>query len=237
MLYHRESYVREYRFDEEAIQHLMSQPDIPAGQAGVLSRLRLVNTRNRLTQALVRAVLAAQTAYLRSGDALTLVPLTQAMVSARLRRDPALSVVADAGRISRLVRGLSLTRPDGRIVPFNELFPKPRQVHRYFVECIREEKNRMLQGELHAPLSDEAIAEILAREYGTRLLRRTVASIRQDLAIPDSRGRRHRMDYLVATEGFSALVPLTPQTLRSVVPPHPGVYEIRTMGIPPLKKI
>lgn len=231
LAYHRESFTREYRFAEEEIGQLVARAAWPEGCAGLVSRLRLINTRNRLSHALVNAVLTAQAAYLRTGDPLRLVSLPQALISARLRADPALSVVADAGRVSRLVRALTLTLPGGRVAPLGELVPKPRQVHRHLVECIiREEKERMLQGALGAPLSDGDIAAILRREYGADLLRRTVASIRQDLAIPDSRGRRQRMAYLVATEGFSALMPLTPQILRTAVPPHPGVYEIRTTG-------
>lgn len=40
------------------------------------------------------------------------------------------------------------------------------------------------------------------------------------------------MNYMTATEGFSALVPLTPKVLRGVVPAHPGVYEIRAISAP-----
>jgi len=80
---------------------------------------------------------------------------------------------------------------------------------------------------LREPLTDEAIAGIIEREYGIRLLRRTVANIRHDLAIPDYKSRSRRANYLAATEGFSALVPLTPQALRIMVPAQPGVYEIR----------
>ncbi|MHB9118014.1 MAG: RNA polymerase factor sigma-54 [Burkholderiales bacterium] len=227
-LYHRDSYAREYRFDEEGVNHLMSRPDFPAELAGVLSRLRLINTRNRLTHALMQAVLASQAAYLRSGQALALLPLTQADISARLRSESNLSVVADPGRISRLVRGLSIALPNGKAVPLGGLFPKPRQVHCHFVDhVIKEEKAWMLQGVLQEPLTDEAIATILGREYGIRLSRRTVVNIRHDLAIPDYKSRRQRMDYLAATEGFSTLLPLTSQALRIVVPTHPGVYEIR----------
>ena len=42
------------------------------------------------------------------------------------------------------------------------------------------------------------------------------------------------MSYLTATEGFSALVPLTPEALRTVVPAYPGVYEIRAGSAPGL---
>jgi RNA polymerase sigma-54 factor len=233
-LYYRDSYAREYRFDEEGVKQLMSCPDFPRERASLLRRLRLINTRNRLTHALMQAVLALQAAYLRSGQALALLPLTQAEISARLRSESTLSVVADPGRISRLVRVLSLALSNGEAVPVGKLFPKPRQIHCHFVDhVIQKEKAWMLQGALWEPLTDEAIAVILKSEYGIRLSRRTVANIRQDLAIPDRRSRRQRMNYLAATEGFSTLVPLTPQSLRTAVPAQPGVYEIRaTLGLP-----
>ncbi len=227
-LYRRDSYAREYRFDEEGVNRLMSRQDSPKELAATLRRLRLINSRNRLTHALLQAVLASQSEYLRSGQALSLLPLTQAEISARLRTEPGLPVVADPGRISRLVRGLSIALANGKAVPLAGLFPKPRQVHCHFVDyVIRKEKTWIAEGVLREPLTDQAIAEILERENGIRLLRRTVANIRHDLAIPDCRSRSHRVNYLAATEGFSALMPLTPQALRIVVPAHPGVYEIR----------
>lgn len=228
LFYHRDSYVREYQFDEEAVNHLMSRPDFPTEQAGVLRRLRLINTRNRLTHALMQAVLTSQAAYLHSGQTLKLLPLTQAEISARLRSESNLSVVVDTGRVSRLVRVLSIALPNGETVPLRGLFPKPRQVHCHFVDhIIRKEKAWMLEGALRKPLTDEAIAAILKCEYGIRLLRRTIANIRHDLAIPDCRSRSQRMNYMAATEGFSALVPLTPQALRTAIPAQSGVYEIR----------
>jgi RNA polymerase sigma-54 factor len=233
-LCHRASYAREYRFDEEGVNRLMSRPDLPEELAGTLRRLRLINSRNRLTHALMQAMLASQAAYLRSAQALALLPLTQAEISARLRSESNLSVVADTGRISRLVRGLSIALPNGKAVPLGELFPKPRQVHCHFVEyVIKKEKTWIAEGLLQEPLTDEAIATILHQEYGIRLSRRTMANIRHDLAIPDYKSRSQRMNYLAATEGFSALVPLTPQALRTAVPALPGVYEIRAaLGSP-----
>lgn len=52
-----------------------------------------------------------------------------------------------------------------------------------------------------------------------------VAAIRHQLAVPDWRRRGDRKDYpdyLLATEGFSPLFPMTPQVLRNVLPAHPG---------------
>lgn len=227
LFYHRDSSAREYRF-EEGLNCLMSRPDFPRKLAGTLHRLRLINSRNRLTHALVQVVLASQAAYLRSGQAISLLPLTQAEISARLRAEPGLSLVADAGRISRLVRGLSIALPNGKAVPLGIILPKPRQVHCHFVDyMVRKEQTWMSEGLLQAPLTDEAIAAMLEREYDMQLSRRTVANIRHELGIPDCRRRSHRLNYLAATEGFSALVPLTPQALRIAVPAHPGVYEIR----------
>lgn len=237
LLYHRNSYAREYRFDEESVNHLMSRPDLPGERAGVLRRLRLINTRNRLTHALMQAVLASQAAYLRSGQPLALLPLTQAKISAQLQSASNLSVVADPGRISRLVRVLSIALPNGEAMPVGGLFPKPRQVHCHFVEhVIKREKAWMLQGVLWEPLTDEAIAATLQREYGIRLSRRTVANIRHDLAIPDCRSRSQRMNYLAATAGFSTLIPLIPQALRTAIPAQPGVYEIRAALGPPMSE-
>ncbi|WP_310676618.1 RNA polymerase factor sigma-54 [Burkholderia multivorans] len=233
-VYHRESYAREYRFDETALRDLKSRQALPKELAATLHRLRLINSRNRLTHALVQALLEAQASYLRSGEPMRLVPLTQAQMAERLRMDAGLSMVADAGRISRLVRGLSILLPNGKALPLPGLFPRARQLHCHYVDyLVKKEQSWMAEGSLQGPLSDGEIAEILARDWGVRLLRRTVADIRHQLAIPDCRRRRHRMHYLVATEGFSALMPLTPQALRSAVPAHPGVYEIRAMDAAP----
>lgn len=231
--YHRESSMREYRFDEEVLADLRLQPDFPAESAGVLHRLRLINTRNRLSHALMHAVLTAQTVYLRSGDVLALHPLSQALLSRLMCAEAGLPMVADAGRISRLVRKLSIVLPNAKVVPLAEMLPKPRQIHCLLLDqVLKKEKTWLAQGILCEPFTDEAIAGLLERRYGVRLLRRTVVDIRRSLAIPNSRSRGRRIEYLAVTEGFSALVPLTPQALRTVVPARSGVYEIRAGALP-----
>ncbi len=234
-LYHRASYAREYLFDEAALKHFMSCRDFSQDVGRALHRLRLINSRNRLTHALMQALLELQADYLASGDPLALVSLTQARLSERLRGSrPELPLVADAGRISRLVRGLSIRLADGKAIALAGLFPRPRRICCHLIDAlIKQEKTLIIEGKLARPLSDEGIAEILEREYGVSLSRRTVADIRHQLAIPDWRRRGDRKDYLVATEGFSPLVPLTPQALKSVVPAHPGVYEIRSVAAGP----
>jgi RNA polymerase sigma-54 factor len=222
LFYCYHSFVREYLFVEESV-------GLPKDQASILGKLRLINTRNRLTQALMQALLAAQTEYLRSGNSLSLVPLTQSHISTKLISEANLSVVADPGRISRLVRSLSIRLPNGQVSQVAQLFPKPRHIHCHFVANVLEkEKILIASRELASPLSDEAIAAILERDYGIGVSRRTVANIRHDLAIPDSRCRSHRTNYLAATAGFSTLLSLTLHTLRQGIPTHPGVYEIRS---------
>ena len=227
--YHCESHRREYAFEEAELRRLRSCPEFPAPWAKALHRLRLINSRNRLTHAVVKALLAAQAEYLLCGQSLSLRTLTQAQMSANLRGQPGLPMVADAGRISRLVHGLSILLPSGKAIRIAQLFPSGRQTHCQLVDyVIKKEISWLEQGALEAPLSDQAIADILGRENGVRLSRRTVANIRHALAIPDCRRRSQGTNYLTATEGFSALVPLTQQALRSVVPADSGVYEIRS---------
>ena len=233
LFYCRESFVREYLLDDQALAEHMSRNGFPKEQAAVLSKLRLINTRNRLTQALMQAVLASQKEYLNSGKNLSLIPLTQAQISTKLISEADLSVVADPGRISRLIRRLSIMLPNDQTVALGKLFPKARQIHCHAVSSVIEmEKTMIAKGILTYPLPDETIAAVLAQDHGICVSRRTVANIRRDLAIPDSRRRGQRMNYLAATAEFSALLSLTQQTLRAEVPVHPGVYEIRTTLYP-----
>ena len=118
--------------------------------------------------------------------------------------------------------------PNDQTVALGKLFPKARQTHCHAISnVIAMERTSIAKGILADPLPDEAIAAVLARDHGIRVSRRTVANVRRDLAIPDSRRRGQRMNYLTTTAGFSTLLPLTLQTLCTEVPVHPGVYEIR----------
>lgn len=127
-LYHDAAYAREYVFDEDTLaRHVLAKGD-PA-LARLASRLRLVNTRNRLTHALVRTVLDMQAEYLESGSPLTLRPFSQAQVSATLCRDRSFSTVADEGRVSRLVRNFAIRLPGGEDISLQTLLPSRRHGH------------------------------------------------------------------------------------------------------------
>lgn len=127
--YYHHSFVRNYLFGEE-------WEGLPKDQLSVLGRLRLINTRNRLTHALMQALLIAQAEYLRSGNRLSLIPLTQSHISAKLISEANLPFVADPGRISRLVRNLSIRLPSGQASQISQLFPRPRHFHRHYVANV-----------------------------------------------------------------------------------------------------
>lgn len=226
-LYHDVAYAREYVFDDDALARYVLASEEPA-LGRLAGRLRLVNTRNRLTHALLRTVLDMQTEYLESGSPLALRPLSQARVSAILRRNRSLPVVADEGRVSRLVRSLAIRLPGGEDISLQTLLPSKRHKHCQFVaRVVEDEKNRMAGGRLEKPLTDGEIAAAVERDFGVRLLRRTVAYVRRDLGISDHRERGKQGDYHALTSGFSAILPLSPEALLTWAPRCPGVYEIR----------
>lgn len=233
LLYRASAFAREYRFDEARLRGLRAGGALDERDVALLHRLRLVNSRNRLTHALMTALLDMQREFLATGDPLALAPLTQAALSRFLTACAGLPMAADTGRISRLARGLGVTLPDGRTQPLAGLLPGARQLHCHRLDSlVKSERQLLLAGKIGRPWSDGQIAALLERQYGTRLSRRSIAAIRHRLAIPDSRRRAARADYWAATEGFSPLLPMTRSTLSAHVPPQPGVYEIRAPGDP-----
>ena len=222
---------REYLFDEAAlVERTAKNPAL----ARLVGHLRLVNTRNRLTHALVRALIDAQAGYLQSGDPLRLRALSQAALARKLRASGTCPVDADPSRLSRLLRCLAVRLPDDEIVLLRSLCPTTRSLHRHYVgHILKREQAALMESESLTPMTDREIARAALCEFGARLLTRTVSYIRRDLGIPAARERRHRSKYLAATAGFSPVMPLSEEVLRERVPPGPGVYELRCDQAPP----
>jgi len=217
----------EYVFDEVALARLPKRGDLDLIR--LISRLRLVNTRNRLTHALVQALLEAQREYVLTGDPLQRKPLSQAALSARIRASGACPVDADPSRISRLLRRIAARLPNGEVVRLRSLCPAARDLHRHYVsQAITQERVRMVEDRTLVPMTDREIVSAVQSRFGARLLERTVAYVRRDLGLPNHRERGRRSEYLTATMGFSPLLPLTREALREHVPPGPGVYELRS---------
>lgn len=224
--YSSPAFHRHYRIDEEILGRLAS-PAAPA----LTGRLRLINTRNRLTHDIVTCLLTVQERYLRGGDPLQLQPFPQAALSKRLRSLPGCAVVADTSRISRLLRDLSIALPSGETIPLRRLCPKLRDLQRTLVtHVIDRERAQLAEHASFTPLGDREIAGVIRREFAQRISQRTVAHIRAELGIPDHRERLRRAIYFAVTGDFSPLLPLSDRTLRST-PSGAGVYEIRSRKV------
>ena len=201
---------REYRFEEAALARLPKRGDLDLIR--LVSRLRLVNTRNRLTHALVQALLEAQREFILTGDPLLRRPLSQAALSARIRASGACPVDADPSRVSRLLRGIAARLPNGEVVRLRNLCPAARDLHRdYVAQAIKRERVRMVEDRTLAPMTDREIVSAVQSRFGARLLPRTVAYIRRDLGLPNHRERGRRSEYLTATMGFFAVAAAHPR--------------------------
>lgn len=229
--YRRTSFAREYRFCEATL----CKSGIVDPQDKFLHQLRLINSRNRLTHAIVNSLLKVQTSYLRTQNPLLLEPLSQAALSRLLTAQGTLSMTPDAGRISRLVRGLAIRSWDGKVLQLPTLLPNERKTHRLRLEAlIRTEKQLILGEQLAKPWPDDMLARLLSENRSRPVTARSVGYIRHQLGIPSYWQRSHCLEYLTAAEGFSPLFPLTHSNLLTRVPDTAGVYEIRAkIGVEP----
>ncbi|MDA8149695.1 MAG: hypothetical protein M0041_00955 [Nitrospiraceae bacterium] len=234
-LYHRVCCIREYRFDDVGMKTFLRDGSGNEDLRKVVRRLRLVNTRNRLAQALVEHLLREQADFLVSGSPVRLRPLTQADVSRALSSAPSPLGRLDPSRLSRLLRHFPVVFPDGRVRPLGDLCPSRRDVCCHFVDhVIKNEKMLMHEGLLPAPLSDGEMARHVEEAFGVCLSRRTISRLRRVLGIPAKEGRVAEENYREATGDFSLPLPLTPPSVRETVPEMSGVYEIRSFlpGVP-----
>lgn len=223
--YTSEFFARHYGFETEVLASLAT----PA--AGLLQQMRVINSRNLLTTSLLRALKRLQQAFLQTRDPLALNALALDELAVGINADPLCPVTADASRLSRLMRHLALGLADGEVVMAPALCPRPREVHRRYVDSVvRAEQSALLEHADRAALCDEEIAMAVLERFGLVLSRRTVANIRRDLGIPSSRGRGANDGYLGVTHGFSPLHPLAREVVRSAAPAVGGVYELHTRG-------
>ncbi|MEC4683867.1 MAG: hypothetical protein VST70_09370 [Nitrospirota bacterium] len=231
LLYHRPGFIREYRFNEDEAGRIVEGGQENSGIRKTIQRLRLVNTRNRLTFSLVRFMIRFQADYLRTGDPMRLRPLTLAQIASALSEGGGYSDVADSSRISRLMRTLRIKGLENRSDPLASLAPSVRQISCYFVSRVIEQEKIMDTNEGWAsPLTDTEISERIGAQFGGRISRRTVAHIRREMGIPEAKERAGDGIYHKATLGFSPAMSLSPSVLKESVPDEPGVYEIRSTG-------
>ena len=234
-LYRSEAFVRQYEVNSCALDAFLAreQPSQSVNAKKLIGRLRLVNTRNRLTDALVSLLMEQQADYFRTEEPARLHPLPQTEVARRLQGTCGIPG-ADRSRISRLIRGLSIELPWGQKLSLQSLCPRAREVHRHLVShVVRREQALLVQGSLDAPLTDSEVAQWISTHFGQRVSRRAVAYVRRQLGVPSYRERMAGRGYLAATSGFTPLLPFTMQTVQANVGGEPGIYEVRRVGVPP----
>ncbi len=223
---------RRYYFRDDTLDRILRGGDRDQQCIRVVHQLLLVNTRNMLTAAVLKVLLEVQADYFRSGDLLDQKPLSQSELARRINAGGFCHGKADKSRISRLLRDLNVQLACGSVVPLASLCPKVRDLNRrYVLETIRREQMEVIDRN-GSPYTDQQIAAMVGDVFGARVTRRTVAYLRRDLGIPDCRERPRRSGYLNATQGFTQLLTLDEEVVRTRVPEVPGVYEIRIKRLP-----
>ena len=150
---------REYVIDEGKMRHWRQGHALSSeDEAEILAlrrQLRLINTRNRLTHTVLMGIAEHQGAYLASGNALHLRPLSQVAMAEWIRSEaqdgnrflPPGSRLefVDNSMISRLTRGMSVLSPQDQDIPLRDFFPSTRDVHKRMIEAILDEEKEQIR--------------------------------------------------------------------------------------------
>ena len=265
--YRHAGFTREYLFDEGNMRRwrlrpegssVSAQPNAqPEGRSQALSasdeavrlthdeaqiqvlrqQLRLINTRNRLTHMILMGIAEHQAAYLASGDALHLRPLSQVALAEWIKGEaqgdsrflpPGSRLeLVDNSMISRLTRNMSVLSPQGQNTPLRDFFPSTRDMHKRLIEAILgNEKEQIRRGDIQRAYSDAQIKEKLEERYGVSISRRTVSVCRQGMRIPSSYTRNSNHTYPPGLVHFSFHYPLNTASVKGNAPEAASVYEM-----------
>lgn len=142
--------------------------------------LRSLNMRNDTLLKTARVLVQRQQAFLERGEE-AIVPLTL--------KDVAEAIGMHESTVSRITTGKYIQTPRGTF-ELKQLFAVRLEGADVSGAAIKAMVRRLIENEPpHAPLADEAIAALLARQ-GIRVARRTVAKYREQLAIAPARERK-----------------------------------------------
>ena len=163
----------EIRVSSEIEYNSRYQIQLPSGQetdketAQLLDQLRLINQRKSLTFRIVMFIYEYQYRYFVSGDELHLKPLSQAQLSRESGEHES--------TVSRILQDKRIDAPTG-ILPLKFFCQsKGEVVHRLI--AVRE-RQELASGKRKKPYSDAELADLLEREYDTKIARRTVTYYR-----------------------------------------------------------
>lgn len=146
--------------------------------------LRSLGIRNETLLKTARTLVARQQAFLERGEE-AIAPLTL--------KEVAEEIGVHESTVSRITTGKYIQTPRGTL-ELKRLFAVRLEGAEVSGAAIRAMVRRLIEDEpAHAPLADEVIAAMLARQ-GIRVARRTVAKYREQLSIAPARARRRERD-------------------------------------------
>mgnify|MGYP001585564188 CR=1 FL=1 len=172
---------------------------------------KMINTRNELSEHIVRGILEFQRTFWESGKESNIKPLTFKQFLS-LFPCPRL----DESRLSRLVSALALQTLDGRIVSMKRLFSSRRRFHGTVIKSIIDESDEAL--------TDKNVQISLREQYGIHISVRTICECRKLLSIPNFRERC--ACYYPKGISFSNPIALISKAYHRI-PNEAGVYELR----------
>ncbi len=149
------------------------QIQVPSGQetdketVQLLDQLRLINQRKSLTFRIVMFLYEYQYRYFVSGDELHLKPLSQAQLSRESGEHES--------TVSRILQDKRIDTPTG-VLPLKFFCQSKGEVVRRLI-AVREHQE-LASGKREKPYSDAELADLLEREYDTKIARRTVTYYR-----------------------------------------------------------
>ena len=172
--------------------------------------VKMINTRNALTEHVVRGLLDSQREFWMTGKESDIKPLTFKQFLSRFPHSG-----LDESRFSRLVSNLTLQAHHGKTVSVKSLFISRR---RSFANLIKE-----IIDESDILLTDRNIETILLTEHRIHLPVRTICTCRKLLSIPNYRERSD--SYHPKEASFSNRIPLFSKH-SAQLPGEAGIYEI-----------
>ena len=217
-----------------------------------LYKLRRINSRNKLTDGIIRGIITYQKEYLKNGDPFSLKPFRQIHLTKWLNcvgvsdsRPPVFlpareqeggsmisgSKKVDISWVSRLIKGISVITPSGEEKPLKWFFQTPKEINKRFLKQFLDKENEDIESiRLKKPLTDNQIRAKIEKEYSFLLSRRTVGDCRKDMGIPSSQRRLSGYKYPPLSVNFSMSYPLVLEEVLKNAPASPGVYEFRLKG-------
>lgn len=146
----------------------------------LFKKLEMINRRTTTIYRILYHLKELQRPFFQSGNLLDLVPFSQSELARCLNLHPS--------TVSRAITNKSILTPYGEEKPLKFFFSRC-WIKNLIGKIILEEKERLREGNLSSPLTDELIQEKIMEDYAINLSRRSISKYRKMLKIPPSHHR------------------------------------------------